>query len=200
MNYQKASFWRRFAAALIDGVIVVISGGIVGVIIGLTGVKSASVSNGLSMIISIAYYLATYMNLKGRTLGKKVLNIQVIKKDGTPMTDPFTIIVRDIVGKFISAIVFLLGYIWMLFDKNNQTWHDKIAGTYVIYTESSEPTTMPQQPVQQAETTTPVNNGVTSEQPNNMVTEQNHEPESTPQPSQNATEQNHEPESTPQPM
>ncbi|HNR59128.1 MAG TPA: RDD family protein [Methanothrix sp.] len=26
----------------------------------------------------------------------------------------------------------LLGYIWVLFDKKRQGWHDKIAGTYVV--------------------------------------------------------------------
>jgi len=178
MNYQKASFWRRLGASLLDGIIVGIAGAILGVIVGMMGTTSASIINGLSMIASIGYYLATYMNMQGRTIGKKILNIQVIKKDGTPMTDPFTIIVRDVVGKFISSIVLLLGYIWMLFDKNSQTWHDKIAGTYVVYTGSSESATMPQAPTQNM---TP-NNGVTTEQPTDMASEQNHAPENTPQP------------------
>ncbi len=163
MNYQKASFFRRLGAALIDGIIVGIAGTILGAIIAMGGSTNTSVSNGISMILSIAYYLGTYMNMEGRTIGKKLLNIQVIKKDGTPMTDPFTIIIRDVVGKFISGIVILLGYIWVLFDKNNQSWHDKIAGTYVVYTGSTEPATMPQAPVQN-------------------TTEQNHAPENTTQP------------------
>jgi uncharacterized RDD family membrane protein YckC len=28
--------------------------------------------------------------------------------------------------------VILLGYVWILIDKKNQGWHDKIAGTYVV--------------------------------------------------------------------
>jgi RDD family. len=36
------------------------------------------------------------------------------------------------VGMIISGLVLLLGYIWILIDKKNQGWHDKIAGTYVI--------------------------------------------------------------------
>jgi len=152
MNYQKASFFRRLGAALIDGVIVTIGGMILGTIVVLLGSTSTSITNGLSMIISIAYYLATYMNMEGRTIGKKALNIQVIKKDGTPMTDPFTIIIRDVVGKFISSIVLLLGYFWMLFDKNNQTWHDKIAGTYVVYLGENKVDSMPQMPEQNSNT------------------------------------------------
>jgi len=36
------------------------------------------------------------------------------------------------IGMIISAMVILLGYVWILIDKKNQGWHDKIAGTYVV--------------------------------------------------------------------
>ncbi len=32
----------------------------------------------------------------------------------------------------MSAIVLLLGYLWMLWDKENQTWHDKMATSVVV--------------------------------------------------------------------
>ena len=32
----------------------------------------------------------------------------------------------------ISAMVILLGFVWILIDKKRQGWHDKIAGTYVV--------------------------------------------------------------------
>jgi uncharacterized RDD family membrane protein YckC len=38
---------------------------------------------------------------------------------------------RQIV-KNISGVVLLLGYLWMLWDKEKQCWHDKIAGTVVV--------------------------------------------------------------------
>jgi len=148
MNFEKASFFRRLGAALIDGIIVGIFGAVLGAIIGMSGDVNVSVTNGLSMIISIGYYLATYMNMEGKTIGKKALGIQVIKKDGTPMTDPFSIIIRDVVGKFISGAVILLGYFWMLFDKNNQTWHDKIAGTYVVKVNGNATNSVTETPVQ----------------------------------------------------
>jgi uncharacterized RDD family membrane protein YckC len=34
----------------------------------------------------------------------------------------------------VSAIVFLLGYLWMLWDPEKQTWHDKAAGSVVVPT------------------------------------------------------------------
>ena len=36
------------------------------------------------------------------------------------------------IGYHVSSIFCGLGYIWAIFDKNNQTWHDKLAGTYVV--------------------------------------------------------------------
>jgi uncharacterized RDD family membrane protein YckC len=35
-------------------------------------------------------------------------------------------------AKILSAIPCGLGYFWMLWDPNKQTWHDKIVGSYVV--------------------------------------------------------------------
>jgi hypothetical protein len=35
-------------------------------------------------------------------------------------------------GKLLSGLVFGLGFAWALWDKDGQTWHDKIAGTVVV--------------------------------------------------------------------
>jgi uncharacterized RDD family membrane protein YckC len=32
----------------------------------------------------------------------------------------------------VSAIVFMLGYLWVAFDPRKQAWHDKLAGTVVV--------------------------------------------------------------------
>lgn len=39
---------------------------------------------------------------------------------------------RELFIKQISGICFGLGYLWMLFDQDNQTWHDKILNTVVV--------------------------------------------------------------------
>ncbi len=38
------------------------------------------------------------------------------------------------VGRIASTIPCLLGYFWMLWDSEKQTWHDKIATTVVVAT------------------------------------------------------------------
>jgi hypothetical protein len=36
------------------------------------------------------------------------------------------------VGYLVSGIVMSLGFIWILFDRKRQGWHDKLARTYVV--------------------------------------------------------------------
>jgi uncharacterized RDD family membrane protein YckC len=35
----------------------------------------------------------------------------------------------------LSAIVAFLGYLWMIWDPQKQTWHDKAAGSVVVLTD-----------------------------------------------------------------
>lgn len=39
---------------------------------------------------------------------------------------------REWIGKRISGMVFSLGYIWILMDREHQGWHDKLPATYVV--------------------------------------------------------------------
>jgi uncharacterized RDD family membrane protein YckC len=41
-------------------------------------------------------------------------------------------VLRRHVGYVISGILFL-GFLWILFDNRRQGWHDKLAGTIVVY-------------------------------------------------------------------
>lgn len=142
-----ASFGRRFVASLLDGIIVGVAGavigGIIGVITGIILVASGSsgkdlmtsIVGGIAQIISgglsLGYYIY-FTGKEGQTLGKKALGIKVVKKDSQQAPGYMSAFLREAVGKFVSAIVFGLGYLWMLWDKDKQTWHDKIAGTIVI--------------------------------------------------------------------
>jgi uncharacterized RDD family membrane protein YckC len=43
-----------------------------------------------------------------------------------------TMLFREWIGKFISGLLFALGYIRILIDKDRQGWNDKLASTYVV--------------------------------------------------------------------
>jgi uncharacterized RDD family membrane protein YckC len=116
----RAGFWRRFAAALIDGILVGIAGAILRAILGGGG------GSGLTTLLSAAYFTYLEGSDRGQTFGKMALGIRVIDFGGDGSIGYGRAFIRWI-GRFVSAIVILLGYFWMLWDKERQTWHDKFA-------------------------------------------------------------------------
>ena len=60
-----------------------------------------------------------------------MLGMRVIKEDGSSAGFG-TMLIREWIGKLISAMIFSLGFIWILIDKDKQGWHDKLMSTYVV--------------------------------------------------------------------
>lgn len=79
--------------------------------------------------IQAGYFILLWM-LAGVTIGKRVMGLVVVSKDGGSVS--FGMALRRYIGYYISA-VFMLGYIWIIFDARRQGWHDKLAGTFVLY-------------------------------------------------------------------
>ncbi len=78
-------------------------------------------------------FLLTHWN--GATIGKKIMGIKVITTSGEQL-DWVKAFLREI-SKILSGAAFFLGYLWMLWDENSQTWHDKIAETLVVEAENT---------------------------------------------------------------
>lgn len=140
-----ASFGRRLGSFLVDAVIVGLVNGVLGgSVIFLIGpprpIQSSIrslllvITRFLTLLISCVYYIY-FTGSSGQTLGKKALKIKVIKVETNQAPGYFAAFLREGVGKFLSAVILCLGYFWMIWDKEKQTWHDKIAGTLVIKVE-----------------------------------------------------------------
>jgi uncharacterized RDD family membrane protein YckC len=121
----RSGFWRRFAAAFVDGLLLGILNGI------LMAMLGRNAGNGVSTLIGLAYFTYFEGGASGQTLGKKLLGIRVIDLRTGGSIGYGRAFIRY-VGRFVSAIVLLLGYLWMLWDKEKQTWHDKFAGSVVV--------------------------------------------------------------------
>jgi uncharacterized RDD family membrane protein YckC len=67
----------------------------------------------------------------GRSFGKSFMGLRVVRLDGGTI-DYKTAILRHIVGYPLSVFCFGMGLLWMLWDRKQQGWHDKIAQTMVI--------------------------------------------------------------------
>ncbi|MDQ2952072.1 MAG: RDD family protein [Chloroflexota bacterium] len=126
---DRAGWWTRVLAILIDW----IGLGIVSAVLAsLTGGDATGTgANGLSTLLGLAYFCYFWSSYgKGQTLGMRVLNIRVVKTDGSQL-DLIGAFIRYI-GLFVSIICLFIGVIWAAFDGQKQGWHDKIAGTYVV--------------------------------------------------------------------
>lgn len=83
----------------------------------------------MSLTLLIGYFIFGWM-LAGQTVGMALMGVRVVRTNGQYVT--LWVAVRRLVGMLISSILFL-GYLWVLVDDRRQGFHDKIAGTYVIY-------------------------------------------------------------------
>jgi uncharacterized RDD family membrane protein YckC len=120
----RASFGLRLVAALIDGVIV----GVVGGIIGLGDQGRAS---GIGTLLGLAYYIYLEGSPSGQTIGKRIMGIRVVDFQTGGQIGYGKAAIRYF-GRILSAIPCGLGYLWMLWDPQKQTWHDKLAATVVV--------------------------------------------------------------------
>jgi uncharacterized RDD family membrane protein YckC len=120
---ERAGFWVRLSASLIDGVLVVL----VHVVLDLA-LKTAG--PGIGLLLTIAYFVCCEGGERGQTIGKAALAVQVRSAGGGPLGYGRALL--RCVGHIISTIPLLLGYFWMLWDPNKQTWHDKLAGSVVV--------------------------------------------------------------------
>jgi len=121
----RASFLQRLGAALIDGILV---GVVVAVLEQIVGQGPGSL---LGLAVGIGYYGWLEGSASGQTIGKRALGIRVydFRSGGAIGTS------RGILRYFariLSTIPLFLGYFWMLWDDEKQTWHDKIAGSVVV--------------------------------------------------------------------
>ena len=126
---EYAGFWKRFIAAFIDGIILQISGLVILLIdyvLGATGVINIL----LNLILGWLYFALMESSRQQATLGKQALGIIVTDLNGNRIS--FGKATTRYFGKFISALIFCLGFIMAGFTEKKQALHDMIAGCLVV--------------------------------------------------------------------
>jgi uncharacterized RDD family membrane protein YckC len=139
-NSHYAGFWVRFAATLIDTAILVIVLGVpFTIIFGVDLTDPYATDPGfmaslLQYAVPIALTVWFWVKYMG-TPGKMLLKLQVVDANtGHELSTPQAI--GRYLGYYVSIIPFMLGFIWVAFDAKKQGFHDKLAGTVVIYASS----------------------------------------------------------------
>jgi uncharacterized RDD family membrane protein YckC len=132
-----AGFWPRFAAGMIDGLIILL-----GILIVASVMKFFSVNIFqkfawlISILIAWSYFI--YLTHKYQaTVGKMIFSLYVSSTSGGKATLK-KVIFRETVGKLISVAAFLTGYASIIFTEKKQGYHDKIADTVVMRAKTRE--------------------------------------------------------------
>lgn len=84
------------------------------------------------IVVAVIYLRA--LATSGQTWGRRIVKIKVIAEDTGAPPGWGKAIGRTLFEMFISGYILYLGFLWMLWDDKNQTWHDKVASTLVVRT------------------------------------------------------------------
>ncbi len=151
MNYS--GFWRRVGASLIDSLVLGLVTSPIGGLITISAanfspeammgiseeqalammmpvIAMAAVAGVVSFIIQMLYFAIMESSKYQATLGKMALGIMVTDTDG--MRISFGRALGRNLGKMISSLILMIGYIMIAFTSRKQGLHDLMAGTLVI--------------------------------------------------------------------
>ena len=83
----------------------------------------------ISGAVGLAYFVL--LNANGGTWGKRILGMRLQDRTSGENIGIGRAVARYFVA-IASGIALALGYLWVLWDDNKQTWHDKAAGSVVV--------------------------------------------------------------------
>ena len=132
-----AGFWIRFAAVLLDGIILFVAGVVVQLL--FAPMTRSGRMDLMLMALGFEYLIgmiigATYEGLfisrLGATPGKMALDLKVVRPDGGPIS--LGRAVGRYFAKIVSGIILMIGYIMAGFDSEKRALHDMMCDTRVI--------------------------------------------------------------------
>lgn len=142
-GYELAGFWQRLGAFLIDGVLLgLIAAGfaLLGIALAAAmapgdgdGSPAAAVVSvlGFTAALLIGGGLAWRFHARGTSPGARAAHIRILDKHGNPPGINRGL-GRLLVATFLSNQILYLGFLWAIWDRENRTWHDHLAGTWVV--------------------------------------------------------------------
>ena len=118
LTLPKAQFLPRLGANLIDLVV-------------LYAVLSSLHLTRVTLLAWVIYRFGMFV-WKSATLGQLVLNLRIQKSNGATLIGDYSTSAIRALSSLISLIPLGLGFIWILFTKDLDAWHDKISNTHVV--------------------------------------------------------------------
>jgi len=88
----------------------------------------------LSILFCVSFlFFGWFWTHGGQTLGMRTWRVKLVSVDGSAVD--WNKSARRFIAAIISWLVFGLGFIWVLFDKENRSWHDVLSATKLIQLE-----------------------------------------------------------------
>jgi uncharacterized RDD family membrane protein YckC len=116
-------FWIRFAAYIIDAIILFIVNIVLALIVG------GAASTVLGLAVGFAY-LVGFWTAQGATPGMMALGVKITTVGGEPID--FGKALLRYIGYWVSGITLGIGFLMIAFTRQKRGLHDYIAGTVVI--------------------------------------------------------------------
>jgi uncharacterized RDD family membrane protein YckC len=131
-----ASRGSRFVANLVDNLVVFapfLGGIVLGILVGEDALV-ALVGLGLLGMLAMAGYQLYLASQSGQTLGKRMMDIRVVRTDGSPVDLARILFLRNLVPFVVNAVCNLFNLIDALFilAEDRRCLHDHIADTKVV--------------------------------------------------------------------
>ena len=123
-----AGLWVRLAAVVLDAAITLYSLQLAIAVLGWLGIY---IPRELTFLLVTIVYATILVGRRGATLGKALLGLSVRTRAGS---DPgyLRAFLRESVGKLVSTVFLLLGFLWIGLSRRKRGWHDLLTGTVVL--------------------------------------------------------------------
>ncbi len=136
-NAVPAGFWKRFAALVIDYILLVVVSLPIGFIFGMLAASGSGMNSGIELLSNLigfaigwAYYCLQESSSAMATVGKRARGLKVLRSDGTRIS--LLRATGRYFAKILSAIILMIGFLMAAFTERKQGLHDMLADTLVV--------------------------------------------------------------------
>ncbi len=135
-SIPRAGLWRRLAALLYDSFLIV---SLLLLFAGLTTLLNRGPITSshplfhfyqLMLIAVVVVFYGWFWIRSGQTLGMQAWRLQLRTCDGQAIG--WYRVLRRCSAGLLSWLPLGLGYLWVVFDRDKLTWHDRLSGTEVV--------------------------------------------------------------------
>ena len=144
VQYLPGGVLRRFAATIIDGIIITLI--TTPLLFGLTyflGLAAGGASSAafisltvaltyLLQLVAIIYYYGYFYSKKGASPGKKLLGLRICNDETGLHLTFMQSALRETIFKLISGIIFAIGFLMAAFRSDKRALHDLLANSKVV--------------------------------------------------------------------